>query len=78
MLKVVEGGQSSSVPEDIPDECLIMAYVDNELNEAGRLHVESLLRSSAEAREIAALMKMSCSLVRSAFSDALNEKPCLP
>ena len=46
---------------------LIMAYIDGELNEAGRRHVEGLLEASAAAREIAEMMRLSCALVRSAY-----------
>jgi anti-sigma factor RsiW len=67
MLRLVNNGQSSTIPDDIPEECLIMAYVDGELDEAGRRHVETLLKSSAEARQIAEMMQMSCALVREAY-----------
>jgi anti-sigma factor RsiW len=73
MFKLVIGGQSSNTIEDCTDECLIMAYIDGELDEAGRRHVEGLLESSAEARRIADMMQLSCALVRSAFSTPAGE-----
>jgi anti-sigma factor RsiW len=76
MLKLVIGGQSSSIPQDVPDECLIMAYVDGELDEDGRRHVEMLLKSSSEARQIAEMMQLSCALVRSAFPKTADESAC--
>jgi anti-sigma factor RsiW len=76
MLKLVSGEQSSSIPHDIPDECLIMAYVDGELDEAGRRYVETLLESSSEARQIAEMMQLSCTLVRSAFPKAADDSAC--
>jgi anti-sigma factor RsiW len=73
MLKLANGGQSSNIPLDVLDECLIMAYVDRELDEAGRRHVESLLASSGEARQIAEMMRISCRLVQSAFPKNVDD-----
>jgi hypothetical protein len=63
------GGDLYSTGADLLDEGLIMAYVDGELDEEGRLHVEDLLAKSAEAREIAELMRSSSALLKSAFLD---------
>jgi anti-sigma factor RsiW len=73
MLKLVVGGQISKIPQDVSVECLIMAYVDGELDEAGRHHVEALLKTSAKARQIAEMMQLSCKLVRSAFPKKAEE-----
>lgn len=69
MPKVTIGGDSYDAGDDLPDESLIMAYVDDELDQEGRRYVEDLLARSAEAREIAALMRSSASLMKSAFLD---------
>jgi len=74
MLKLVTDEQVGSVPENIPDECLIMAYIDGELDEAGYRHVDNLLKSSVEARRIAEVMQMSCRLVQSAFAKVADER----
>ena len=55
MRKVTIGGETYDAGADLPDESLIMAYVDNELDQEGRRYVEDLLARSAEAREIADL-----------------------
>ena len=69
MRKLNIGGDLYSTGADLLDEGLIMAYVDGELDEEGRLHVEDLLAKSAEAREIAELMRSSSALLKSAFLD---------
>ena len=69
MRKVTIGGETYDAGADLPDESLIMAYVDNELDQEGRRYVEDLLARSAEAREIADLMRSSSALMKSAFLD---------
>lgn len=69
MRKVTIGGESYDAGVDLPDESLIMAYVDDELDQEGRRYVEDLLARSAEAREIADLMRSSSALMKSAFLD---------
>ncbi len=69
MRKLNIGGDLYSTGADLLDEGLIMAYVDGELDEEGRLRVEDLLAKSAEAREIAELMRSSSALLKSAFLD---------
>lgn len=69
MRKVTIGGESYEAGADLPDESLIMAYVDDELDQEGRRYVEDLLARSAEAREIADLMRSSSALMKSAFLD---------
>jgi hypothetical protein len=69
MPNLTIGGQFYSIGEELPDEGLIMAYVDGELDEEGRRYVEELLSRSAEARETAAMMRASSALLRSAFLD---------
>jgi anti-sigma factor RsiW len=55
-----------------------MAYVDDELDEEGRRHVEDLLARSAEAREIAELMRSSSTLLKSAFLDDPDRNTVTP
>ena len=69
MRKLTIGGDLYSVGAEFPVEGLIMAYVDGELDEEGRRYVEDLLARSAEAREIAELMRSSSALLKSAFLD---------
>ena len=69
MRKVTIGGEFYDAGVDLPDESLIMAYVDDELDQEGRRYVEDLLARSAEAREIADLMRSSSALMKSAFHD---------
>jgi anti-sigma factor RsiW len=69
MPKLTVGGEVYSAGAEIPDEGLIMAYVDDELDAEGRRYVEGLLARSAEAREIAELMRSSSALLKSAFLD---------
>ena len=69
MRKVTIGGESYDAGVDLPDESLIMAYVDDELDQEGRRYVEDMLARSAEAREIADLMRSSSALMKSAFLD---------
>jgi anti-sigma factor RsiW len=69
MQKLVIGGELYSVNEEHPDEGLIMAYIDGELDESGRRFVENLLSRSAEARKIAEMMRSSSALLKSAFLD---------
>ena len=69
MRKLTIGGDLYSAGAELPDEGLIMAYVDDELDEEGRRYVEDLLARSAEAREIAELMRSSSALLKSAFLD---------
>jgi anti-sigma factor RsiW len=69
MYKLVIGGELYSADEEHPDEGLIMAYVDGELDEPDRRFVENLLLQSAEAREIAEMMRSSLALLKSAFLD---------
>jgi anti-sigma factor RsiW len=69
MRKVTIGGETYDAGADLPDESLIMAYVDDELDQEGRHYVEDLLARSAEAREIAELMRSSSTLMKSAFLD---------
>jgi hypothetical protein len=75
MRKVTIGGESYDAGADLPDESLIMAYVDDELDQEGRRYVEDLLARSAEAREIATLMRSSSSLMKSAFLDDPKDDP---
>jgi len=77
MLNLLVGGQEYSTVEGSPDEGLIMAYVDGELNETGRSYVEKLLSSSPEAREIADMMQSTYSLIRSAYQDEPQTPPAL-
>ena len=69
MQKLTIGGDIYNTGAELPDEALIMAYVDDELDEEGRSYVEDLLARSAEAREIAELMRSSSALLKSAFLD---------
>jgi anti-sigma factor RsiW len=69
MPKLTVGGEVYSAGAELPDEGLIMAYVDGELDAEGRRYVEDLLARSAEAREIAELMRSSSALLKSAFLD---------
>ena len=72
MRKLNIGGDlysAGSTGAELPDEGLIMAYVDDELDDEGRRYVEDLLARSAEAREIAELMRSSSALLKSAFLD---------
>lgn len=69
MPKLTVGGEVYSAGTELPDEGLIMAYVDDELDAEGRRYVEDLLARSAEAREIAELMRSSSALLKSAFLD---------
>jgi anti-sigma factor RsiW len=70
MLKLVIGGQIYTTVEGCADECLIMAYIDGELDDVGRRYVENLLETSAEARRIADVMQLSTVLVKSAYPSA--------
>jgi len=69
MPKLIIGGSEYSTEEERPDEGLIMAYIDGELDEEGCRYVEGLLSRSAEAREIADMMQSSSALLKSAFPD---------
>jgi len=73
MQKLTIGGDIYDTGSEFPDEALIMAYVDDELDEEGRRYVEDLLARSADAREIAELMRSSSALLKSAF---LNDPAC--
>jgi len=72
MRKLTIGGELYSAGAELLNEGLIMAYVDDELDEEGRRYVEDLLAKSAEAREIAELMRSSSALLKSAFLDDLD------
>lgn len=67
MFKLLPGGPISRHAEDFSIECLIMAYVDGELDEAERGYVQELLESSEEARHFAEMMQLTSILVRSAY-----------
>jgi anti-sigma factor RsiW len=69
MQKLTIGGDIYITGAELPDEALIMAYVDDELDQEGRRYVEDLLAKSAEAREVAELMRSSSALLKSAFID---------
>jgi len=69
MPKLKIRGSEYSTEEEHPDEGLIMAYIDGELDEEGCRYVEGLLLRSAEAREIADMMQSSSALLKSAFPD---------
>lgn len=69
MHDLLVAGQLYSTVEGSLDEGLIMAYVDGELDQDGRSYVEALLAGNAEAREMAELLRLSSTLVRSAFVD---------
>jgi anti-sigma factor RsiW len=69
MRKLIIGEDIYNTGAELPDEALIMAYVDDELDQEGRRYVEDLLARSAEAREIAELMRSSSALLKSAFLD---------
>jgi anti-sigma factor RsiW len=74
MPKLTVGGQFYSAGEELPDEGLIMAYVDGELDEEGRRYVEDLLSRSESAREIADMMRESAKLLKSAFLEDPSAK----
>lgn len=67
MRNLLVAGQLYSTVEGSLDEGLIMAYVDGELDQDGRSYVEGLLAENAKARELAELLGLSSTLVRSAF-----------
>src|SRR4051812_30005182 len=75
MRKLTIGGNLYSVGAEFPDEGLIMAYVDGELDEEGRHYVENLLARSTEAREIAELMRSTSALLRPASFDDRERDP---
>lgn len=55
------------------DEALV-AYLDGELDEAGRCDIGAWLEADAAARERLMALAASASLVRSAFAEILNEE----
>jgi anti-sigma factor RsiW len=55
------------------DEALV-AYLDGELDDAGRRDIDSWLEADAAARDRLMALAASASLVRSAFAEILNEE----